>query len=75
MTKEEPSRYLTNAEFLKLTPKERVDYLKRVTDEIFYRAQHAGQAKKNPSNSPLYSSAEACGLLQTYRKERLWQTI
>jgi hypothetical protein len=45
VTKEEPSRYLTNAEFLKLTPKERVDYLKRVTDEIFYRAQHAGQAK------------------------------
>jgi hypothetical protein len=50
VTKEKPFSYLTNAEFLELTPKERVDYLKRVTDEIFYRAQHDGQAKKNPSN-------------------------
>jgi hypothetical protein len=43
---DKPFRYLTSAEFLKLTPKERVDYLKRVTDYLVQRAKARSPAKK-----------------------------
>jgi hypothetical protein len=43
---DKPFRYLTNAEFLKLTPRQRVDYLKRVTDYLVQRAKARSPAKK-----------------------------
>ena len=46
MTNDEPFRYLRNAELLELTPKERVDYLKRVTDYLVQRAKVRSPAKK-----------------------------
>jgi hypothetical protein len=46
VTNDKPFRYLTSAEFLKLTPKERVDYLKRVTDYLVQRAKARSPAKK-----------------------------
>lgn len=46
MTNDKPFRYLTSAEFLKLTPKQRVDYLKRVTDYLLQRAKERSPAKK-----------------------------
>jgi hypothetical protein len=46
VTNDKPFRYLTSAEFLKLTPKERVDYLKRVTNDLLQRAKARSLAKK-----------------------------
>jgi hypothetical protein len=46
VTNDKPFRYLTSAEFLKLTPKQRVDYLKRVTDYLVQRAKARSPAKK-----------------------------
>jgi uncharacterized protein YeeX (DUF496 family) len=40
-------RYLSSEEFLKLAPKERVDYLKRVTDYLVQRAKQRDQARKS----------------------------
>lgn len=39
MTNDKRFRYFTSAEFLKLTPKQRVDYLKRFTDYLVQRAK------------------------------------
>jgi hypothetical protein len=39
-------RYLTSEEFLKLAPKERVEYLKRVTEYLVQRAKQRNHAKK-----------------------------
>ena len=46
MTNDKRFRYLTSAEFLNLTPKQRVDYLKRVTDYVVQRAKARSPAKK-----------------------------
>jgi hypothetical protein len=46
MTNDKPFRYLTSAEFLQLAPKERIDYLKRVTDDLLRRAKQVGRPTK-----------------------------
>jgi hypothetical protein len=51
MTNDKPFRYLTSAEFLQLAPNERIDYLKRVTDDLLQRAKQIGRATDGDSTS------------------------
>jgi hypothetical protein len=51
MTNDKPFRYLTSAEFWQLAPYERLDCIKRVTDDRLQRAKQLGRTTKGDSTS------------------------